>query len=80
MDKTVGGFVKTVQSAVGSHPDTSLTVAKQTDSRTVADRRGILVVVQEDFKVIAIEAVQSIVSSNPDAAILILAKAGNKTA
>jgi hypothetical protein len=36
--------------------------------------------VQEDFKVIAIEAVQSIVSSNPDAAILILAKAGNKTA
>ena len=79
MHETGGSLVETVKTVDGSHPHTTLTVAKQTDSAVVANGPRVVLVVQEGLEAIAVETVQTVVGSYPDEAVLVLTEAGDET-
>ena len=77
--KTAQCFVVAVETSVGANPKTSLTVTKHADHHIVTDGRGIIVAMQKHFEAVAVKAVQTIIGGYPDAAIAVLAEAGNQS-
>ena len=79
VDKRIGFTVVTVKSAVGTHPQVALIVAKQVYNGIVTQRRLICFIVEIRSKLIAIKFIQAIVRSNPQVPILILTQISNET-
>ena len=75
----LGSRFKTVEASVSAYPYMAVTVAQQTDHHINTEGCRVGIMMEEGLEVIAVETVKPVVSSYPDAALLILAEVGNKT-
>ena len=65
MYKRLTCCIETVKSAVGSHPETSLTITEQFYNHVYLQRRLVVFIVKESLEVIAVKAIEAIISCYP---------------
>jgi hypothetical protein len=80
MYKTTVDGIEAIKAVVCAYPKLPVTVAKQPDDYIDAQRRRIIIIMQESNKTVTVETVQTIVCAHPDKTLAVLTNSRDKAA